>query len=68
VASSRAPYARTVSDAEHELLIQSSAQAEEIARLRALVVRVAGAAIDAQERAEGRHEAWLDEALADVEG
>ena len=50
-----------MSDAEHELLKENTEQVEEIARLRALVVRAARAAIDAQDRADGRHDAWLDE-------
>jgi DUF438 domain-containing protein len=49
-----------VSDAEHELLKENTEQVEEIARLRALLRRAARAAIDAQERAEGRHDPWLD--------
>jgi hypothetical protein len=49
-----------VSDAEYELLQDNLEHVEEIARLRALAVRAARAAIDAQERADGRHEAWLD--------
>jgi hypothetical protein len=49
-----------VSDAEHELLQDNLEHVEEIGRLRALTVRAARAAIEAQERADGRHEAWLD--------
>jgi len=60
-------YDSRVSDAEHELLLENTAQVEEIARLRALLVRVTRAAIDLQERVDGQHEAWLDEVLADVE-
>jgi hypothetical protein len=52
-----------VSDAEHELLLDNTQQLEEIARLRALVVRAAEAAIAAQDRADGTHEPWLDDAL-----
>ena len=55
-----------MSDAEHELLKDTTEQIEEIARLRALVVRAARAAIEAQDRVDGRHEAWLDDALAEV--
>jgi hypothetical protein len=54
-----------VSDAEHELLKDTTEQLEEIARLRALVGRAARAAIEAQDRADGRHEAWLDDALGE---
>ena len=54
-----------MSDAEHELLIENTAQTEEIARLRALVVRAAKAAVEAQDRADGRHDAWLDDPLQD---
>ena len=50
-----------VSDAEHE-------QFKEIERLRTLVARAARAAVDAQERAEGRHDAWLDDVLAELGG
>jgi hypothetical protein len=50
-----------VSDAEHELLKENTEQVEEIARLRELLRRAARAAIDAQERAEGRHDPWLDD-------
>jgi hypothetical protein len=53
-------YASGVSDAEHELLQDNIERVEEIARLRALAVRAARAAIDAQERADGQHDAWLD--------
>jgi hypothetical protein len=56
-----------VSDAEHELLLENTEQAQEISRLRALAARAARAAIDAQDRADGRHEAWLDELLRDVD-
>ena len=56
-----------MSDAEHELLKENTEQVEEIARLRALLARAAQAAIDAQDRADGRHEAWLDQALGEVE-
>ncbi len=55
-----------MSDAEHELLIDNTAQAEEIARLRALAERAARAAAEAQDRADGRHEAWLDDALREL--
>jgi hypothetical protein len=55
-----------VSDAEHELLIDNTAQAEEIARLRALAVRAARVAVAAQDRADGHHETWLDDALRDL--
>jgi hypothetical protein len=53
-----------VTDAEHELLLENTAQVAEIARLRALAVRAARSAIAAQDRADGTHEAWLDELLA----
>jgi hypothetical protein len=55
-----------VTDAEHELLIENTAQTEEIARLRALVVRAARAAVDAQDRADGHHDDWLDDVLEDL--
>ena len=55
-----------MSDAEHELLLENTEQVQEITRLRALVARVARAAIDAQDRADGRHEAWLDQLLRDA--
>jgi hypothetical protein len=56
-----------VTDAEHELLIENTAQTEEIARLRALAARAARAAIEAQDHAGGRHDAWLDEVLRDLD-
>jgi len=56
-----------VSDAEHELLKDNTEQQEELALLRALLARAARAAIDAQDRADGRHEPWLDDALAEAE-
>ena len=56
-----------MSDAEHELLKENTEQVEEVARLRALLARAAWAAIDAQDRADGRHEAWLDQALGEVD-
>lgn len=49
-----------MSDAEHELLLQNTEHVQEIARLRALALRAARAAIDAQQRAEGHHDDWLD--------
>ena len=55
-----------MSDAEHELLIENTAQTEEIARLRALVARAAQAAIAAQDRADGAHEPWLDDTLREL--
>ena len=57
-----------MTDAEHELLLDNTAQTEEIARLRALAARAAQAAIAAQDRADGRHDAWLDEVLRDLDG
>ena len=59
-------YARGVSDAEHELLLDNTAQTEEIARLRVLAARAAKSAIEAQDRADGHHDAWLDDMLLDV--
>jgi RNA polymerase-binding transcription factor DksA len=56
-----------VSDAEHELLKENTEQGEEIALLRRLLARTTRAAIDAQDRADGRHEHWLDDALAEAE-
>jgi hypothetical protein len=56
-----------VSDAEHELLLDNTQQLEEIARLRTLVARAARAAIAAQDRADGVHEPWLDDALQELE-
>ena len=55
-----------MSDAEHELLLENTAQTEEIARLRALAVHAVKAAVEAQDRADGHHEAWLDHALRDL--
>ena len=49
-----------MSDAEHELLQDNIEHVEEITRLRALAVRAARAAIDAQDRVDGQHEPWLD--------
>jgi hypothetical protein len=60
------PYDPRVSDAEHELLVENTAHVEEIARLRAVVLRAAHAAITAQDRADGGHEAWLDELLDEL--
>jgi hypothetical protein len=57
-----------VSDAEHELLMAHTAQAEELARVRALALRAARAAIDAQDRVDGHHERWLDELLRELAG
>jgi hypothetical protein len=55
-----------VSDAEHELLVENTAHVAEIARLRLLAQRAARAAIAAQDRADGGHEAWLDELLDEL--
>jgi hypothetical protein len=60
------PYDPRVTDAEHELLVENTEHVAEIARLRALVLRAAHAAIAAQDRADGAHEAWLDELLDDL--
>lgn len=56
-----------MSDAEHELLLENGEQVEEIARLRALLSRVTRVAIDAQDRADGSHETFLDALLDDLE-
>jgi len=56
-----------MSDAEHELLKENSEQFDEIARLRAQLLRAASAARDAQDRADGTHEPWLDDVLRAVE-
>ena len=50
-----------MSDAEHELLKENTEHVEEIARLRELLRRAPRAAIDAQEHADGGHDAWLDD-------
>jgi len=55
-----------VTDAEHELLLENTAQTEEIVRLRAIGLRAVRAAIEAQDRADGHHEAWLDDLLRDL--
>jgi len=56
----------SVTDAEHELLLDNSEQLAEIARLRELVGRLARVAIEAQDRADGRHELWLDALVAEA--
>jgi hypothetical protein len=55
---------RAMSDAEHELIKDNAEQSEEITRLRTWLARAARAAIDAQDRVDGHHESWLDDALA----
>jgi len=55
-----------VTDAEHELLLDNTRHVEEIARLRALVMRAVETAISAQDRADGQHDGWLDDVLREV--
>ena len=55
-----------MSDAEHELLLQSTERGAEIARLRMSGLRAARAAIAAQERADGTHETWLDDFVREL--
>jgi hypothetical protein len=59
-------YDPPVSDAEHERLLDNSEQAAEIARLRAVGLRAAPAAIAAQDRADGTHEPRLDDLVRDL--
>jgi hypothetical protein len=55
-----------VSDAEHELLMAHNEQVELSARLRSSALRAARAAVAAQDRADGRHEAWLDDLIGEL--
>lgn len=55
-----------MTDAEHQLLVENAEHVEEIARLRASALRAAQAAIGAQDRVDGRHEAWLDDLVGEL--
>ena len=55
-----------MSDVEHELLLENSEQVEELARLRELLLRVTRVAVDAQDRVDGRHDAFLDALLDEL--
>jgi hypothetical protein len=48
-----------MSDVEHELIT-------EVEQLRALAQRALLAAMTAQDAADGRHEAWIDDALREL--
>jgi hypothetical protein len=55
-----------VSDVEHELLLENTEQVQELARLRELLLRVTRVAVDAQDRVDGRHDAFLDALLDEL--
>jgi hypothetical protein len=55
-----------VSDVEHQLLVENREHVDEIARLRAAALRAAQAAIGAQDRVDGAHEAWLDDLVGEL--
>jgi hypothetical protein len=55
-----------MSDVEHELIGDMSEARAEIERLRALAARALAAAACAQDAVDGRHDAWIDDALRDV--
>ena len=55
-----------MSDVEHELVTENRALRERVDRLRDVALRSTTAAIQAQDAAAGRHDAWLDEAMDTV--
>jgi hypothetical protein len=55
-----------VTDAEHELLVQTAEQEAELTRLRDAALRAARAAIAAQDRADGAHDNWLDDLVDEL--
>jgi hypothetical protein len=57
-----------VSDVEHELLVDGRELRDEIARPRSIARRAIRAAAKAQDRVDGRHESWLDDALTELSG
>jgi hypothetical protein len=57
-----------MSDSEHEYLLAHESLRAEVARLREVARRALQAAVAAQDAATGRHDAWLDADLLEVEG
>ena len=55
-----------MSDAEYELLKAHTEQVEVNGRLREAALRAARAAIEAQDRADGRHDPWLDDLVDEL--
>ncbi len=56
-----------MTDIEHELVQENQRLRDRAARLADLAHRALIAAVEAQERAHGAHEPWLDDALASIE-
>jgi hypothetical protein len=52
-----------MSDAEHELIVDNIDLREEVVRLGDIAHRSLAAALEAQDAAFGRHDAWIDEAI-----
>jgi hypothetical protein len=57
---------QSVSDVEHEFIVEQLALRERAVRLGWIARRSLAAAIRAQDRSLGRHERWLDEAMSTV--
>jgi hypothetical protein len=56
-----------VSDIEHELLLSAQELHAELTRVREVARRAVAAAIAAEDRADGHHEAWLDDVAGALE-
>ena len=56
-----------MSDVEHELVIENDALRAELARVAAIAERALTVAKEAQDAAVGRHDAWLDDALENID-
>jgi hypothetical protein len=59
---------RTMSDVEHEMIVDHIELQERLARLSVIAIRSLAAASEAQDIAFGKHDEWLDEAKLAVVG
>jgi hypothetical protein len=59
-------YPHSMSDFEHELILEFRETRDEADELRMLARRALVAASSAQEVAYGRHDAWIDEAMRET--
>ena len=55
-----------MSDAEHELIVDTEELREQLARVVAIARRALDAAAGAQDTASGRHDEWIDEARREL--
>src|SRR3954470_10380789 len=59
-------YPTSMSDFEHDLILEFQETRDEADELRSLAQRALVAASTAQEAAYGRHDAWIDEAMRET--